>query len=149
MSFSDPTSADFPFTLGIEEEYQVVDPETRELRSYITQILEQGQMILREQIKPEMHQSIVEVGTRPCRTVHEARAEVVRLRGAIAGLAAQQGLHIVAAGTHPISSWMTQEITPFERYKGVVDEMQDVALQLLIFGMHCHVGMPNREVAIE
>jgi carboxylate-amine ligase len=149
MSFYDPMSADFPFTIGIEEEYQVVDPETRELRSYITQILERGQMILREQIKPEMHQSIVEVGTRPCRTVAEARAEVVRLRGTIAALADKHSLKILAAGTHPISSWMNQEITPFERYKGVVDEMQDLALQLLIFGMHVHVGMPNNEVAID
>jgi carboxylate-amine ligase len=149
MTSYNPLSPDFPFTIGIEEEYQVIDPESRELRSYITQILEQGQTILREQIKPEMHQSIVEVGTRPCRTIHEARAEVLRLRGAIAGLAAKQGLKIAAAGTHPISSWMTQEITPFERYKGVVDEMQDAALQLLIFGMHCHVGMPNDDVKIE
>jgi glutamate---cysteine ligase / carboxylate-amine ligase len=149
MSFTDPMSPDFPFTLGIEEEYQVVDPETRELRSYITQILERGQMILREQIKPEMHQSIVEVGTRPCRTVAEARAEVTRLRGTIAALADKHGLKILAAGTHPISSWMNQEITPFERYKGVVDEMQDLALQLLIFGMHVHIGMPNNDVAID
>src|SRR5918912_3907183 len=149
MSFSDPMSADFPFTIGIEEEYQVVDPVTRELRSYITQILERGQVILREQIKPEMHQSIVEVGTRPCRTVQEARAEVTYLRGTIAALAAKHDLKIVAAGTHPISSWMNQEITPFERYKGVVDEMQDLALQLLIFGMHVHVGMPNNDAAIE
>ena len=149
MSYLDPTSPDFPFTLGIEEEYQVIDPETRELRSYITQILDRGRMILREQIKPEMHQSIVEVGTNPVRTIAEARAEVTHLRGTIAALAAQHGLKIAAAGTHPISSWMSQEITPFERYKGVVDEMQDLALQLLIFGMHVHVGMPNNNVAIE
>ena len=149
MSFLDPTSPDFPFTLGIEEEYQVVDPETRELRSYITQILDRGRMILLEQIKPEMHQSIVEVGTVPVRTAAEARAEVVKLRGTIAALAAQHGLRIAAAGTHPISSWMSQEITPFDRYKGVVDEMQDLALQLLIFGMHVHVGMPNNSVAID
>jgi carboxylate-amine ligase len=149
MSIYDPMSPDFPFTLGIEEEYQVIDPETRELRSYITQILDQGQTILREQIKPEMHQSIVEVGTHPCRTIAEARAEVLKLRGTIAGLAAQHGLKIAAAGTHPISSWMNQEITPFERYKGVVDEMQDLALQLLIFGMHVHIGMPNNDTAIE
>ncbi|MBK9712799.1 MAG: carboxylate-amine ligase [Kouleothrix sp.] len=149
MSYLDPMSPDFPFTIGIEEEYQVIDPETRELRSYITQILERGQMILREQIKPEMHQSIVEVGTKPVRNVAEARAEVTRLRGTIAALAGQHGLKIAAAGTHPISSWMHQEITPFERYKGVVDEMQDLALQLLIFGMHVHVGMPNNEVTIE
>lgn len=149
MSAYDPMSPDFPFTIGIEEEYQVVDPETRELRSYITQILDRGRMILREQIKPEMHQSIIEVGTQPCRTIQEARAEVLRLRGTIAGLAAQHGLKIVAAGTHPISSWMQQEITPFERYKGVVEEMQDLALRLLIFGMHVHVGMPSHDVAIE
>lgn len=149
MSVTNPTSPDFAFTLGIEEEYQVVDPETRELRSYISQILDRGQMILREQIKPEMHQSIVEVGTRPCRTVSEARAEVTRLRGVIAGLAKVHGLTIVAAGTHPISSWMQQEITDMDRYKGVVEEMQDLALQLLIFGMHVHVGMPNGDKAIE
>jgi glutamate---cysteine ligase / carboxylate-amine ligase len=149
MSVSDPRSADFAFTLGIEEEYQVVDPETRELRSYITQILERGQTILREQIKPELHQSIIEVGTHPCRTAAEARAEVLRLRGTIAGLANVHGLRIVAAGTHPISSWMNQEITPFDRYKGVVEEMQQLALQLLIFGMHVHVGMPNDDVAVE
>jgi carboxylate-amine ligase len=140
---------DFAFTLGIEEEYQIVDPETRELRSYITQILEPGRMILREQIKPEMHQSIVEVGTRPCRTISEARAEITHLRGTIAGLAARHNLKIVAAGTHPFSSWMTQEITPYERYDQVVGEMQDAALQLLIFGMHCHIGMPSNHVAIE
>lgn len=149
MTSYNPASPDFPFTIGIEEEYQVVDPQTRELRSYITQILDRGRMILREQIKPELHQSMVEVGTQPCRTVQEARAEVVRLRGTIAGLARQHGLTIVSAGTHPISSWMSQEITPFERYKGVVEEMQQLALQLLIFGMHVHVGMPDDEVAIE
>lgn len=149
MSVYNPLDADFAFTLGIEEEYQVIDPETRELRSYITQILEDGHAFLREQVKPEMHQSIVEVGTKPCRTISEARAEVIHLRGFIAGLAARQNLKIAAAGTHPFSSWMQQEITPFERYKGLIDEMQDVARQLLIFGMHCHVGMPNDEVSIE
>ncbi|HEX5691839.1 MAG TPA: carboxylate-amine ligase, partial [Roseiflexaceae bacterium] len=100
-------------------------------------------------IKPEMHQSIVEVGTNPVRNVKEAREEVVRLRGTIAALSAQHGLRIVAAGTHPISSWMNQEITPFERYKGVVEEMQELALRLLIFGMHVHVGMPSNDTAIE
>src|ERR1044071_3709632 len=100
MSAYDPMSPDFPFTIGIEEEYQVVDPETRELRSYITQILDRGRMILREQIKPEMHQSIVEVGTNPVRTVQEARAEVLRLRGTIASLAAENRLGVDGGGTH-------------------------------------------------
>lgn len=149
MSVYNPLDPDFAFTLGIEEEYQIVDPETRELRSYITQILEPGRTILREQIKPEMHQSIVEVGTRPCRTISEARAEILNLRGTIAGLAARHNLKIVAAGTHPFSSWMNQEITDHERYHAVVGEMQDAALQLLIFGMHCHIGMPNNDAAIE
>ena len=149
MSVYNPMDPDFAFTLGIEEEYQIIDPETRELRSYITQIMEPGRRILREQIKPEMHQSIVEVGTRPCRTISEARAEIKHLRGTIAGLAARHNLKIVAAGTHPFSSWMNQEITDHERYHAVVGEMQDAALQLLIFGMHCHIGMPNNDVAID
>lgn len=149
MSHFDPHSPDFPFTLGIEEEYQIIDPETRELRSYITQILEEGQFTLREQLKPEMMQSVVEVGTHVCRTAEEARVEIVRLRGAIASLAAKQGLTIAAAGTHPFSSWETQEIYPHERYYGVVNEMQDAARQLLIFGMHVHVGMPDLDLGIQ
>ncbi len=149
MSYFDPHSPEFPFTLGIEEEYQIIDPETRELRSYITQILERGRLILKEQLKPELMQSVVEVGTHVCRTADEARAEIVRLRGAIASLAAHQGLTIAAAGTHPFSSWHTQEIYPHERYYGVVNEMQDAARQLLIFGMHVHVGMPNLELGIQ
>src|SRR5690349_10225161 len=107
-------------TIGIEEEYQIIDPETRELRSYITQILEQSsKMVLREQVKAELHQSMVEVGTEVCRTPAEARAELLRLRGGIMELAGKNGLKIAAAGTHPFSSWERQEITQFERYLGV------------------------------
>ncbi len=130
MSFYDPLSKDFPFTVGIEEEYQIIDPNTGELRSYVSQILEEGRLILQEQLKPEMMQSVVEVGTHVCRTAEEARQEIVRLRGAIAGLAAKQGLTIAAAGTHPFSSWQTQEVYPHERYYGVLEEMQDAARQL-------------------
>ncbi len=149
MSFYDPLSKDFPFTLGIEEEYQIIDPRTRELRSYVSQILEEGQLTLREQLKPEMMQSVVEAGTHVCRTAAEAHAEILRLRGAIAGLAHKQGLTIGASGTHPFSSWMTQEVFPHERYYGVLEEMQDAARQLLIFGMHVHVGMPDLETGIQ
>ncbi len=149
MSYYDPNSSDFPFTIGIEEEYQIIDPQTRELRSYITQILEEGRLILREQLKPEMMQSVVEIGTHICRTADEARAEIVRLRGTIAALAAKQGLTIAASGTHPFSSWVDQQIYPHERYFGVLEEMQDAARQLLIFGMHVHVGMPNMELGIQ
>jgi carboxylate-amine ligase len=149
MSYYDPQSKDFPFTIGIEEEYQIIDPVTRGLRSYVSQILEEGRLILREQLKPEMMQSVVEAGTHVCRTVDEARREIVRLRGTIAGLARNQGLTIAASGTHPFSSWTDQEVYPHERYYGVLNEMQDAARQLLIFGMHVHVGMPDLELGIQ
>jgi carboxylate-amine ligase len=136
-------------TIGIEEEYQIIDPETRELRSYITEMLEEGRLVLREQMKPELHQSIVEVGTAVCSTAAEARAELVRLRREIIGLAGRNGLHIAAAGSHPFSSWMTQEITPLERYLGVKQDMQALADQLLIFGTHVHVGIEDREFLID
>ncbi len=136
-------------TIGIEEEYQIVDPETRELRSYISEIIEEGKLILREQVKPEMHQAMVEVGSSVCQTPAELRTELVRLRSAIIGLAGKNGLKIVAAGTHPFSSWMTQEITPQERYMGVKQDMQELAQRLLIFGTHVHVGIEDREFLID
>jgi len=136
-------------TIGIEEEYQIIDPETRELKSYITQILEDSKLILREQVKAELHQSMVEIGTEVCRRPADARAELVRLRGEVMRLAARSDLKIAAAGTHPFSSWVTQEITPFERYLGVKQDMQDLAQQLLIFGMHVHIGIEDREFLID
>jgi carboxylate-amine ligase len=136
-------------TIGIEEEYQIIDPNTRELRSYITQILEESKLVLKEQVKAELHQSMVEVGTEVCKTPAEARRELVRLRGLIIELAARNGLHIAAAGTHPFSSWLQQEITPFERYLGVWRDMQDLAQQLLIFGTHVHIGIEDREFLID
>jgi glutamate---cysteine ligase / carboxylate-amine ligase len=137
------------FTIGIEEEYQIIDPETRELRSFITQILEEGKLVLKEQVKPELHQSIVEVGTEICRTPAEAKAEIIRLRGSIMDLAERGGLAIAAAGTHPFSSWLTQEITPFERYATTKREMQELAQQLLIFGTHVHIGIEDRDFLID
>jgi carboxylate-amine ligase len=136
-------------TLGIEEEYQIIDPATGELRSYITEMLDEGRLVLREQIKSELHQSMVEVGTRVCRTPAEVRAELVRLRRAIMKLADRKGLKIAAAGTHPFSSWLKQEITPLERYLGVKQDMQELAQQLLIFGTHVHVGVEDPEFAID
>jgi carboxylate-amine ligase len=136
-------------TIGIEEEYQIIDPQTRELRSYITQILEDSKLILKEQVKAELHQSMVEVGTEICRTPAEARAELVRLRREIMNLAARSGLKIAAAGTHPFSSWVDQEITPLERYLGVKQDMQDLAQQLLIFGTHVHIGIEDRDFRID
>jgi glutamate---cysteine ligase / carboxylate-amine ligase len=135
-------------TLGIEEEYQIIDPETRELRSYITEILAGDQLVLGE-VKPELHQSMVEIGTRVCRTPADARAELVRLRGTVMQLAGKSGLVIAAAGTHPFSSWLTQEITPLERYIGVRQDLAELAQQLLIFGTHVHIGIEDRDFLID
>lgn len=137
------------FTIGIEEEYQIIDPQTRELKSYITEMLEAGKMTLREQVKAELHQSIVEVGTTVCRTAAEARAELVRLRHGVMELAGRNGLKIASAGTHPISSWVDQEITPLERYAGVKQDMQILAQQLLIFGTHVHIGIEDQDFLID
>src|SRR4030095_1476789 len=98
------------FTLGIEEEFQIVDPVTRELRSHVSQFLEEGKMILGEKIKPEMIQSMIEVGTGICKDIQEGRADITRLRGIISYLARKKNLEIVAASTHPISHWQDQEI---------------------------------------
>ena len=89
------------FTLGIEEEFQIVDPETRELRSHIQEILDDGKMTLKEHVKPEMHQSVVELGTEVCSDIQCARAQVLQLRSELAQLAARRGLRIASAGTHP------------------------------------------------
>ena len=136
------------FTLGIEEEFQIIDPETRELRSHITEMIEEGRMILGEQVKPEMHQSMIEIGTGICNNIQEARADLVKLRRTVATLAETKGLRIAAASTHPFSSWKDQEITPGPHYEAVLNEMQMLAQSLLIFGMHVHVGIDDREAQI-
>lgn len=135
-------------TLGIEEEYQIIDPESRELKSYITEILSGDSMIL-DEVKPELHQSMVEIGSQVCRTPQELRGELVRLRGMVMDLAGKNGLVIAAAGTHPFSCWTKQEITPLERYIGVRQDLQDLAQQLLIFGTHIHIGIEDKDFLIE
>ena len=135
-------------TIGVEEEYQIIDPQTRELQSYITQLLEYDHRFL-GQVKPELHQSIVEVGTTVCRTPQEVREELVRLRRGVMELAGLKNLSIAAAGTHPFSHWVDQEITPLERYIGTQDAMQDLARQLLIFGTHVHIGIEDRDFLID
>src|SRR5690606_11868647 len=136
------------FTIGVEEEFQIVDPETRELRSHIQQILEDGKMLLAENVKPEMHQSVVEMGTDVCQDIHEAREQVTRLRRNLAELAKSKNLRIAAAGTHPFSHWKDQRITSHPRYKTIVTDMQQVARANLIFGLHVHIGVNDRETAL-
>jgi len=135
-------------TLGIEEEYQIIDPETGELRSYIQEILE-GDRVTIQEIKPELHRSVVEVGSTVCDTPAELRDEVVRLRRTVYDLASEAGLTIAAAGTHPFSSWLDQEITPLERYVTIQEDLQEIARQNLIFGMHVHVGIEDKDFLVD
>src|SRR5687767_7556176 len=138
------------FSIGIEEEYQTVDPETFDLRSHIqTELMAQGKRVLNEKVKSEMHQSVVEVGTSVCRDMAEARDDIVTLRRQMLTLAHQNGLELVAGATHPFADWRMQDISPDERYLQVVEDMQLVARSNLIFGLHVHVGIEDRETAIQ
>lgn len=137
------------FTLGVEEEYQIIDPITRDLRSHLSKIVDGAKITLNEQVKSEMHQSVVEVGTNICKNIKEAEAEIKSLRTAIVDLADKQGLIVGGAGTHPFSKWQEQPITDDPRYHNIVNELQDAARSNLIFGMHCHVGIENREIGLQ
>jgi carboxylate-amine ligase len=137
------------FTIGIEEEYQIVDPATRELTSYVTRILEEGRSFLHERVKPELHQSQIEIGTAAHETISGARADLIDLRRVVSEAAGQKGLKIAAAGTHPFSSWQKSEITPFDRYLGLAKDMGVLAQQLLIFGTHVHVGVEDPDLRID
>ena len=137
------------FTLGIEEEYQTVDPETRDLRSHIaTEMLAQGKIRLEERVKAELHQSVIEVGTRVCRDIKEATEDLFDLRRNMIRLAEEHGLVLIAGATHPFADWRVQEIYPDPRYEQVVEDLQLVARANLIFGLHVHVGIEDREAAI-
>lgn len=136
-------------TIGIEEEYQIIDPQTGELTSFITEFLEKGAMIFRDQLKPELLQSQVEVGSKVCKDIKEAGEEVRMLRRELANIAEKMGRRIIAAGTHPFSHWQDQIVTDLERYHGLYDTMQYVARRLLIFGMHVHVGISDENLRID
>lgn len=136
------------FTLGIEEEYQIVHPETRELTSHKQQIVQLANKELGDKAKAEMHQAVVEVATDVCKDIHEAKEQVFSLRKSISDIAKSIGLRIAAAGTHPFSAWQKQLLTPNPRYDAIINELQDTARSNLIFGLHVHVGIPDREMAL-
>ena len=136
------------FTIGVEEEYMVIDPHTRELKSHEQKIVEEGHKILKEKVKAEMHQAVVEVGTDICADVEEAFEDVSTLRKTISSIADELGLWVGASGTHPFSHWESQLITEHIRYNEIVNELQEAARSNLIFGLHVHVGMETREMAI-
>lgn len=137
------------FTIGVEEEFQIVDPATCELRSHVMQLVNEVSPSIQDQVKHEMHQSIVETGTKICENVDELRSEMHRTRGELIAAAERAGLQVAAAGTHPFSSWIDQVISPGERYENIVEELQQLARSLLIFGMHIHVAMPDKQTCID
>lgn len=135
------------FTLGVEEEYMVLDPVTHELKSHEQKIVHEGQKVIKDKVKAEMHQAVVEVGTDICADVDEAYTDVSTLRKTISGIAQDLGFAMGAAGTHPFSHWESQLITDHIRYNEIVNELQEAARSNLIFGLHVHVGMESREMA--
>ena len=137
------------FTIGVEEEFQIVDPETWALRSHVSELLNASGHSLGDQIKRELHQSIVEVGTKICADVTELDEEICRIRRDLSESAERVGLRIAAAGTHPFSSWKDQVISPGARYESIVEELQQLARSLLIFGLHIHVAVPDKASTIE
>ena len=137
------------YTLGVEEEYQIVDAETRELASRGERVLRRTQQSLGERVAPEMFASQVEAMTPVCRTIAEVRAELLRLRRAVIEAAEGEGARIAAASTHPFSHWQEQPITPNERYRRLAEREQQLAEEQVVFGFHVHVGLSDREVAVQ
>ena len=137
------------FTIGIEEEYQTIDPDTRDLRSHIdTEIIAKGKKQLKEAVKAELHQSVVEVGTGVCASIQECSSDLKNLRREMISLAREHNLRLAAASTHPFADWRQQKIYPDVRYETIVHDMQQVARENLIFGLHVHIGVEDRETAI-
>jgi len=139
---------DHIFTLGVEEEFQIIDAKTRDLVSHVSKIIEGGKATLNESLKHEMHESVVEMETGICNNISEVREELTSLRRRLVKVAHEQGLRIAGGGTHPFSDWQKNNITPKERYDKIVSDMGDVARGNLIFGLHVHVGIPDREEGI-
>jgi len=137
------------FTVGIEEEFQLIDPSTVDLRSSVTEILASGHEALGDQLKQEMFQSMVEVGTVICSNVSEARAEVVRLRKTVSELAEQNGSRLMAAGCHPFADWQNMEITDDTRYLALAKDLQEIARSIAVYGLHVHVGVEDRDIGID
>src|SRR3981189_2503297 len=132
------------FTLGVEEEFQIIDPATCELRSHVMQLVSAASPDIVEQVKHEMHQSIVETGTKICENVSELRIEMHRTRGELVAAAERPALQVAAAGTPPFSSWIDQVISPGERYQHIVEESGQLARALLLFGTHVHGALPAK-----
>jgi len=142
--------SDSPLSLGIEEEYLLVDLESRDLaRDPPDSFMRICREILGEQVAPEFLRCQIEVGTRVCSTISEARAELARMRRTIAEEASRHGMGLMAASTHPFAEWSDQKTTDKERYAKIEEDLQAVAQRLLICGMHVHVGVPDEDLRID
>lgn len=136
--------------MGVEEEYLLIDSRTRELiASAPPEILTECQELLGDQVAPEFLQCQVEVGTTVCQTIDEARRELIRLRSAVAEVAAGHSFALVAASTHPFAPPGFQRLTPRERYRIIAEDMQEVARHLVICGMHIHVAVDDPDLRID
>ncbi len=136
-------------SLGVEEEYQIIDPATRQLRSRAGRVLPLARQALGDEVTNELYLSQIEVGTPVCQTLGEARAELKRLRKAVIAAAGRDGNQIAAAGTHPFSHWEDQSLTPKPRYSDILEVYQQHAREQVIFGCHVHTGVNDRELAIQ
>lgn len=136
------------FTLGVEEEYQIVDARTRGLRPHGQQVLAGAEPVLGERVQPEFHASQIEIATPVCRTLDEVRAQLVQARKALREAAGRDGDQIAAAGTHPFSQSQEQPITPQTRYQEMAHDYGQLAEELVIFGCHVHVGVADPEEAV-
>ena len=137
-------------TIGIEEEYLLVDRASRDLAADPPPtMLAECEGLLEEQVRPELMRAQIEVGTRPCATVREARTDLARLRATVAKVAERHGLAPIAASTHPFARWEKQHMVENERYQVLTRDLQAVARRLLICGMHVHVGVSDDDLRID
>ena len=137
------------FRMGVEEEYQIVDPATRELLSRAQRVVESARERLGEQVHHELYLSQVEIGTAVCPSLDDARGQLTRLRKQVITAAESNGTRIAAGGTHPFSHWGDQTLTPKQRYRRLAETYQHVAKEQVTFGCHVHVGIVDRDLAIE
>ncbi len=145
MSMTEPT-----FTLGVEEEYLLVDKSTRDLvREAPKDLMAECEELLSGQVSPEFLQCQIEVGTRVCNTIADARQELGKLRAAVAEVAGKYGLAPIAASTHPFANWAEQRHTPKERYDILAKDMQVVVQRMLICGMHVHVAIEHEDLRVD
>jgi len=137
-----------PFTLGIEEEFQIVDAKTFALKSHVSQMLKQSEEKLPDNIRRELHKSVIEIGSKVCRDIREARREVTETRRQVCALARANDLRVAAAGTHPFTHWKDVETHDSERYARILEDLQVVARANVIFGLHVHVGLEDKDTLI-